>query len=366
MPGLGLSIGVWRGGASSAFAPIRNLTTTPTADSIQVDWFAPSRGIPDSYQVELSEGGVWGNQQSVTPPTTTYTYSGLSAGTYFVRVRSIYSGGSSSWRTSGEIDISVTYELEVTTYQANIIANGGSISNNSLNIVNTFVVSAKANGYWSKYRLLLPFLGNNLAAALTPLVNTDSVTIINHNFVDADFLETTGLNPGISNTKYLDLGWNPSLLVSNPDSVHMSAYMMSDSFLSNPYPIILAANDGSNRFGLQIKDIPSYSYFDCYALTADRASDSVGSAVGLWVGSRLSANSSGLYHNETVITENGNTRSGNLPNSNVLAFTYSPSDSNGFENRPCSFITIGEGLTSTDISNFSDDLNALNAAIGRS
>lgn len=109
MPGVGIAIDIGRSGGSAVkFPPIRNLTTTPTADSIQVDWLAPLRGTPDSYQVELNEGGTWGNQQTITPPTTTYTYSGLSAGNYFVRVRSVYADGNSSWRSSGAIHVGLS------------------------------------------------------------------------------------------------------------------------------------------------------------------------------------------------------------------------------------------------------------------
>ncbi len=105
MAGIGLSIGVDRSGVSVSRLPgVRNFTVSNVSNSITLMWAAPSSGTPTSYQAQLSlDGLTWGSQQSVSPPTATYTYSGLSAGTYFVRVRVVYASGNSGWTQSGEI-----------------------------------------------------------------------------------------------------------------------------------------------------------------------------------------------------------------------------------------------------------------------
>ena len=65
-------------------------------------------GCPLTYTVEISSdgGATWGNTQLVSHPTTTYSYNGLADGSYQVRVRANYTGGSSSWLSSDLILIS--------------------------------------------------------------------------------------------------------------------------------------------------------------------------------------------------------------------------------------------------------------------
>jgi len=107
MPGVGLSVGVKRTGfVPSKFARVQGFSTSNTSNSVTLNWSAPASGAPTSYQVQRSTDAItWGNQQVVTPPTVTYTYSALSAGIYFVRVRAVYAGGNSSWIQSGAIAV---------------------------------------------------------------------------------------------------------------------------------------------------------------------------------------------------------------------------------------------------------------------
>lgn len=254
---------------------------------------------------------------------------------------------------------------ETTTYKNDVTSNGGVVSDPTLAALDTFISSAKTNGYWTQFRLVLPFLGNNLAAALTPLVNGDNVTITNNNFVNGDFSQTSGLNSGLTNTKYLDLGWNPFTRLLDANSSHISCYLMNDFSSSNTYPIALAANAGGNRFGLQIRDSTNFSYFDSYAVPGDRVTSAAATAIGLWTGSRTAINNSALYKGQTVQASNTNNRSGGIPNSNLLAFTYNSGDTNGFEQRRISFITVGYGLSASNVSNYAQDLATFYAAIGR-
>lgn len=95
-----LGVGLNRSRSSrTKFPGVRNFSTSHTSDSITLNWDPPASGTPTSYEVEINGG----DQQTVTPPTTTYTYSGLSAGSYTVRVRVVYADGNSGWTQSGAI-----------------------------------------------------------------------------------------------------------------------------------------------------------------------------------------------------------------------------------------------------------------------
>ncbi len=86
-----------------------NLTTNLTGStgnwSIQVSWNAPGTGTVVNYTVQLSSdgGSSWGSTQTVTPPTTTYTYTALANGSYLVRVRANFASSSSAYVTSSSI-----------------------------------------------------------------------------------------------------------------------------------------------------------------------------------------------------------------------------------------------------------------------
>jgi hypothetical protein len=86
---------------------------------------------------------------------------------------------------------------ELTTWIARVEAAGGTFTVRLLRGIREATYNSKIVALW-------PFLGTNIPAACVPI--RDSLGIVsafNHNFVDADFSETTGLQ-GNGTTKYLD------------------------------------------------------------------------------------------------------------------------------------------------------------------
>lgn len=113
MPGsrLGLGINTWRARLSSGpvYAPPQNVVLvlggTEGAWQLQADWDAPV-DTPTNYTIQRRvDGGAWGNAQTVTHPTTAYTYSSIAPpGTYQIRVRANYAGGSSAFVSSNTVE----------------------------------------------------------------------------------------------------------------------------------------------------------------------------------------------------------------------------------------------------------------------
>jgi hypothetical protein len=93
-----------------------------------------------------------------------------------------------------------TYQSETLYYWGRILGQGGSISSADLDIADAFVVAWKASGLGSKLRYLLPFLGNDVTGALTPLIDRGSWGLMlnagGSPFVDADFSSSGGLVGG--------------------------------------------------------------------------------------------------------------------------------------------------------------------------
>jgi hypothetical protein len=109
MPTLSLGQGLNKITAMGSSDVPSGLLTTVTGSasdwSIQVDWTAPFFDLtPISYEVEYEEdGGSFEGTVTITHPTVTHTFTGLSDGIYRVRVRAIYAGGNSDWVTSNSI-----------------------------------------------------------------------------------------------------------------------------------------------------------------------------------------------------------------------------------------------------------------------
>lgn len=89
-----------------------------------------------------------------------------------------------------------------------ITANGGTIGSPAQTAYNTFVVGAKADGFWSKLSIVAPYIGDQLAAALVAynVQTTTAYVLTNNNFVTGDYTAASGLR-GDASTKYLGTGF---------------------------------------------------------------------------------------------------------------------------------------------------------------
>jgi hypothetical protein len=84
------------------------------------------------------------------------------------------------------------------------VAAGGKMTKESPIWATNFLVAITGSSYYSKIVYLLPMLGGNLQAGITPLIDTLNIGVpTNTNFVDADFNEQTGLK-GNGTNKILD------------------------------------------------------------------------------------------------------------------------------------------------------------------
>lgn len=90
-----------------------------------------------------------------------------------------------------------------------VTANGGTVSQSTINTVTTFVTSLRSAGLLLKFRMLNLMVGTNIAAMTVPLIAKVGFPI--HNavaMVAADYSEATGAKTDGS-TKYIDTGFAP-------------------------------------------------------------------------------------------------------------------------------------------------------------
>jgi hypothetical protein len=109
-----------------------------------------------------------------------------------------------------------------------INANGGSINQSSIDIIDAFVAGCKSDGIWYgllDQGLILPFVGNNLATALMPLCAPPGTRITSTNFVEGDYSESTGLSSA-GGSRIINTGVPPSVF---PDTFCQSWYVRGNT-----------------------------------------------------------------------------------------------------------------------------------------
>jgi hypothetical protein len=237
---------------------------------------------------------------------------------------------------------------EVINYRDRVIANGGIISEASIDAVTKFVQDCKNSQVWSKLLEVGPFAGSNLSAALVKLVYPagSSSVLTNVNFVSGDYNET-GSNGGLNGdgvTKYLNSGFNTQSLL--PDNAHLSFYLRTD---------VSAAGNRSC--------IGTINGADQYWLGALTATTSVDARLGgnltaslaqplnkaFYIGSRAAANSMRLYKNGALSGSNSTTVTHNKPNLNLFLWAFnSAGAAAALLPARGSFYSIGSGLTDAE------------------
>ncbi len=96
---------------------------------------------------------------------------------------------------------------------ARVAANLGTITDGDISIVDDWIVGAKADGFWGDLDRANFFVGQDLAAALTPIKQGNGYSLeVSSNFVEADFDPAVGLNSVGVPDKVLDTGWQASLV----------------------------------------------------------------------------------------------------------------------------------------------------------
>lgn len=104
---------------------------------------------------------------------------------------------------------SLTLQDETLAYYKNVLAAGGTIDGYTLYLIDRVVWMGKRDGWWTPVIEAYPFSGGELAAALVKLkiAAGNASSLVNTNFVEADYSQGAGFGPKASNsTKGLGTG----------------------------------------------------------------------------------------------------------------------------------------------------------------
>ncbi len=253
------------------------------------------------------------------------------------------------------------YDSDAQAFFDAVVANGGTISTATKGYVNTFVLAAKANSYWSKLSRINLFCGDQLAAVAVPLKAggasaLDTLT----NFVSGDYSESTGLT-GNGSSKYLDTGWTPITQATQNDT-HIAIYNRSSSSGGTN----VSGAEGSSLFLVYVPYSDGSVYSDQYNDSTGRVSGAIGTPYGFLVTSRTASNSHVIYRNGSSVSTSTNSGGTVTAISNsVYIFANHSSGPQSYGSNTFGSYSIGSGLTSGDVSNYNTDLEAFQDSLGR-
>jgi hypothetical protein len=257
-------------------------------------------------------------------------------------------------------------------YLNRVVTSGGTVSSTASGATITLFNSLFSNNLWDKINAFYPVLGG-VAASHSINAKSSGTTydlVFNGGWTHtSDGMQGNGIN-GYANTSL-----NPNS-VFGTGTTHLSAYInLQGSVGDRIYDIGANASDGAltaqlNLTGKRTSGTGNNTLFDAGDFDGGNgrvSTTSQASASGMTVGSVRSATDRTLYRNGSNIA----TQTANEPiiyttnNLYIGAQNAGGTGASYFSSNRYAFITIGSGLTNTEIVNLSTIINTYETSLGR-
>jgi hypothetical protein len=361
------------GGGTDTTAPTIVSAVANTANTIQFVFSEVVTVTTAGWSFKLN-GSNWA-VSSLSGSGNTWTFTmGTSAASTDTILRSYSSS------TGNTVDTS-SNELATFTDSAvtNSIPAGGSFDADALaffnaavitdgtqkNAVNTFVVAAKNNGYWSKLQVVLPFVGGTATKHAYDLKSaTSKVTWTGSLVHDANGTEADVVAAPSTATGYGIIAFGMNNLTTNSHSMHF--YRRDNADYGNQWVMGTSSATGDNYYIMQTRNSnehKAYSGDSTNSLISVTGTDSR----GLFSMSRTANNVFKLFRNGSQIgTTNTATNSKSNLTQNFGLFGH-VQDGSINQNTPakCGFAAIADGLSDAEISNLYTDVQAMQTTLSR-
>lgn len=304
--------------------------------------------------------------------STTYTpLAGDVGKTLAVRQIATNASGAASSTSAGVVVAAASaFESETLAWLARVATNSGTVSSPTQSAVNSFVVSAKAAGYFTKFRRISIPVGDALAAVV-PLVNTSGATV-DTNTGSLSYAESTGFVT--SGANYLATGYTPSeatgglsiYLRTTQTSVATGKVAMGarDSGSTQIFRLIANA-DGSG--GVSAGGVAG-AWGGVVGASNVQPATTGGMTAGMWNVTRTSSTLSTLYKNGTSVgTMATATTPATTSNALYVGCNNGAGTAGAFLDSGSAIgaYAVDTGLTGTDAANFYTHMQTLQTALSR-
>ena len=222
------------------------------------------------------------------------------------------------------------------------------------NAVNQLVLDLKSNSLWTKMKAIYPIVGGNATAHSYNLKDTAQYQL---SFSSGWTHSSDGMQGNGSNS-FASLGYYASEFMSTGKG-HMSIYSRSTgSAFETMYEMGAYGGSGYTTLALRL----SNTFYGNIKSTTNNSIANT-NAQGLFTASRLDSTNVLLSKNNTITTTTGSeaTTSGNI----VIGAVGTVGSQQFYSNKQFSLASIGDSLTSTDISNYYTIVQAFQTTLSR-
>jgi hypothetical protein len=252
-------------------------------------------------------------------------------------------------------------------FYARVIAAGGSLTTTEQTATNQLVIDLKAYGIWSKIKAAYPMVGGGTgttaarqAACSQNLVSSSFTSTFSSGWTFAG----TGVQ-GNGNSAFMNTNLN-TLSELTQINTHLSVYVRNNVNNGQPYDMGNATTAGMIVNPTYL--ISRYSTNVTYLGIADTSygtSSSSTDSRGFWVGCTNGSLAQVLYRNGTSFST-GTATAGTFANNNLyLGAANNGGSASFFTNKEYAWSSIGDGLSSTEDSNFYTAIQVFQTTLSR-
>lgn len=243
-----------------------------------------------------------------------------------------------------------TTDADALAFFNRVTTAGGSLSTTEKNATNQLVLDLKSYSIWTKMKAIYPMVGASAAACAQNLVSSSFTGTFNGGWTYA----STGVTPNGTNG-YMDTGFVPNGNLSLNNS-HISLYNRTNTSQSS-YDL----NTGDT-----LEIVPKWTDSNIYysVNSPEVSGGAISNCTGLLMASRIINNSQKIYRNNAVFAVNA-TNSTSLSNNNLILGALNAIPKAYWSNRQTAFVSVGDGLTDTEASNFYTAVNSFQVSLSR-
>jgi hypothetical protein len=256
----------------------------------------------------------------------------------------------------------VAFDADAQAFFDRVTTAGGTLSATEQNAVNTLVIALKADGIWTKMKVIYPMVGASAAACAQNLKSSSFTGTFSSGWT----FSNTGVTPN-GTSSFMDTAFSPNVNLIN-NNYHLSHYSRTqkttgtevDIGSAGSIPVLIALDQFYAGAGKAFV-AGDYNINVITNLTATNTR-------GFQVCTRTSQTLAKMFFNNNQIGSNLTTNNTNtLP---VFSFSLGSSKNSfsvpqEFSSKQCAFASIGDGLTDTDASNFYTRVQAFQTTLSR-
>ena len=260
------------------------------------------------------------------------------------------------------------FDSDAAAFLADVLATGGTLNATISGATNTLFTDLKSAGLYTKMYAFYPMVGSTSTSTALNGKRTASTFDLIYN---GGFTYTSSGATGNGLTGWANTNFNNSSLLQNDYSVGF--YQFTDNTPVKSEELIMGQSFGTNRPQIQIATnltaIAGGSYYIRSGDTPNANTPNGGNIDGFYILNRTGSTTSELFRNGNLTPKltvsTTYTNSGGKPIALWNFYENTAPYSNGFANQGLCFAFIGNGLSDSDITNFSNIINTFQTTLGR-